>query len=166
MRRVTCIVTVLLASLAVGATPGPGPYDPSADAWASLQAAGTAAATSRRRVLAVVGGNWCGWCRALDRLVSSDPRLEREINAHFVLVHVNYSKENRNADTLARLGHPETLGFPALVVLSPDLKVLHLQSSEPFETHDPKVPGHDPARVLAFLRAYELPSGAAALPPR
>jgi hypothetical protein len=33
-------------------------YDPRADAWKQLQAAGARAAGSDRRVLAVVGGDW------------------------------------------------------------------------------------------------------------
>lgn len=159
-----CLLSVLFASAALGAAPAGGPYDPGADPLAQLRSAGAAAGP--RRILAVVGGNWCGWCRALDRLMTSDPSLRDELTRHFVVVHVNVSKENRNADALARLDHPERLGFPALVVLSPALEILTLQSSEPFESGDPKTPGHDPARLLAFLRAWEPPPTGRAPAPR
>ena len=45
-------------------------------------------------------------------------------------------------------------GFPSLVVLSPALAVLKVQSSEVFETREAK-PGHDPVKLLAFLKQWE-----------
>jgi hypothetical protein len=56
---------------------------------------------------------------------------------------------------MARLGNPNTLGFPSFVVLSPELKVLRLQESGVFETGDKTKPGHDPAKLLAFLKQWE-----------
>jgi hypothetical protein len=77
-----------------------------------------------------------------------------EIERRFVVVHVNYSKENKNATVLEKLGNPDKLGFPVLVVLSPALEVLHTQETGSLETGDPKTPGHDPARVIAFARSW------------
>ncbi|MGE5235230.1 MAG: hypothetical protein ACM3O7_02630 [Acidobacteriota bacterium] len=54
-----------------------------------------------------------------------------------------------------RLGHPEKLGFPVLVVLSPDLRVLHTQESGSLETADKAHPGHDARKVLGFLEAWD-----------
>ena len=56
---------------------------------------------------------------------------------------------------MAHLGNPEKLGFPSLLVLSPQLKVLHTQSSEVFETADSAKPGHDSAKLLAFLERWD-----------
>ena len=67
------------------------------------------------------------------------------------MVHVNYSKENKNPAAMERLGNPEKLGFPALVVLSPSLEVLHTQETSALEAEGGAV-AHDPAKVLAFLR--------------
>ncbi len=80
--------------------------------------------------------------------------MRSEIERRFVVVHVNYSKENKNPGVMERLGNPDKLGFPVLVVLSPSLEVLHAQETGTLETGDPKTPGHDPGRVVAFARAW------------
>jgi thiol:disulfide interchange protein len=147
-------VLMLFAAIAVAANaPGTAPYDPSLDGWKQLQAAGKTAAVENKRVLVIVGGNWCKWCRALDGLMSEDSALRAELGKYQV-VHLNYSKENKNPEAMAHLGNPEKLGFPSLLVLSSKLHVLHTQSSEVFETGDPAKPGHDPAELLAFLRRW------------
>jgi len=71
---------------------------------------------------------------------------------------VNYSKENKNEAVMARLGNPEKLGFPVLVVLSSALEVIHTQESGSLESGSPGAIGHDPEKVLAFLRAWGVPS--------
>jgi len=145
---------MLFAAIAVAANaPGTAPYDPSLDGWKQLQAAGKTAAVENKRVLVIVGGNWCKWCRALDGLMSEDSALRAELGRYQV-VHLNYSKENKNPEAMAHLGNPEKLGFPSLLVLSSKLHVLRTQSSEVFETGDPAKPGHDPAELLAFLRRW------------
>lgn len=148
--------TVLLGLLLGGASGGAAqPYDPGADATADLQQAAVSARAKGHLVLAVVGGNWCRWCRALDELMENDREVREELSAGFELVHVNYSKENRNEAALERLGRPDRLGFPVLVVLSPDLEVLRQQSTEGFETGDPSRPGHDREKLAAFLRGWK-----------
>jgi thiol-disulfide isomerase/thioredoxin len=160
MKRVAATVVLGLFALAgsvAGETAAPvkGPYDPAANGWKQVQAAAATAAGSGKRVLVVVGGNWCPWCRALDRLMNQDAALGAEVAAHYELVHLNYSKENKNPEAMARLGSPDKLGFPSFVVLSPQLKVLHLQESGVFETGDKTKPGHDPARLIVFLKRWE-----------
>jgi len=149
-------VCFCVASFVAAATPATGPYDPSLDGWKQLQAAGRKAAADNRRLLVIVGGNWCKWCRALDTLMMEDAGLRRELESYEV-VHLNYSKENRNPEAMTHLGNPEKLGFPSLLVLSSRLQVLHTQSSDIFETGDPSKPGHDPAKLLAFLRTWAAP---------
>jgi hypothetical protein len=59
---------------------------------------------------------------------------------------------------MERLGNPEKLGFPVLVVLSPTLAVVHTQESGSLESGAPGAVGHDPEKVLAFLRQWRLPA--------
>jgi hypothetical protein len=87
--------------------------------------------------------------------MDGDRAVHDELEAGFVVVHVNYSKENKNLETMRRLGNPEKLGFPVLVVLSPELEVLHTQESGSLETGVRGKVGHDPEKVLAFLRQWE-----------
>jgi thiol:disulfide interchange protein len=145
---------VLLTGIAVAASaPGTAPYDPSLDGWTQLQTAARKAVAENRRVLVIVGGNWCKWCRALDLLMAGDAALKAELG-RYEIVHLNYSKENKNPEAMAHLGNPDKLGFPSLLVLSPQLKVLHTQSSEVFETGDSAKPGHDSVKLLAFLERW------------
>jgi hypothetical protein len=88
--------------------------------------------------------------------MTEDAGLRRELESYEV-VHLNYSKENKNPEAMAHLGNPEKLGFPSLLVLSSRLQVLRTQSSDIFETGDPNMPGHDPVKLLAFLRTWAAP---------
>ena len=152
MKRIGALIACLLLGAAVATSAGP--YDPSLDGWKQIQSAGTRAAAGGKRVLVIVGGNWCTWCRALDRLMREDPALRAEVERRFEVVHLNWSKENKNPEAMTRLGSPDKLGFPSLVVLSPALAVLKVQSSGVFETRGAK-PGHDPAKLLAFLKSWD-----------
>jgi hypothetical protein len=83
-----------------------------------------------------------------------DEAIKAELAADYEVVHVNFSRENRNAEVMRRLGNPEKVGFPALVVLSPQLVVLHIQESSALQLDEPGRIGHDPVRVLGFLRQW------------
>ena len=155
MRRGGMILAALaVATVALAAGPANGPYDPSLDGEKQLQQAGAQAKAGGKRVFIVVGGNWCKWCRALDALIVANEPLRHALEKDFVLVQLNYSKENKNKPVLERLGNPDKLGFPVFVVVSSDLQVLMTQSSEGFETGDKERPGHDPAKLIAFLTQW------------
>ena len=155
-RTATLLLAAFLASPALSSTPPQaGPYDPNADAAKALATAGERAAKEKKRVLVVVGGNWCVWCRALDRLMNEDASVKSALAASYVLVHLNYSKENKNEAILEKYGRPDKLGFPVLLVLSPKLDLVTTQESGSLETGDKDLKGHDPAKVLAFLAKWK-----------
>ncbi|MBE0643307.1 MAG: thioredoxin family protein [Bacteroidetes bacterium] len=122
-------------------------YDPAADAATDLDAAIAGASASGKHVLVQVGGNWCPWCIKLDRLMNSNPAIDSLLKTDYVLLRVNYSKENMNPDVLARLGNPERFGFPVLVVLDGTGQRLHTQDSGLLEKNE----AHDPEAVYRFL---------------
>ena len=97
-----------------------------------------------------VGGNWCSWCHKLDKLFKTDAQIDSALRADYVLVRVNYSKENKNLPVLARLDYPQRFGFPVLLVLDGSGKRLHTQDSGLLEDG----PGHSPEKVLTFLRNW------------
>lgn len=82
--------------------------------------------------------------------------MRNELERGFEVVHLNYSKENKNEAAMERLGNPEKLGFPVLVVLSPALAVVHTQETGSLESGPAGAVGHDPEKVLAFLRAWSV----------
>lgn len=146
-------VAVALLSLSGGATHAQERaklYDPETDAAAALDAAIAMAKQEGKHVLAQVGGNWCRWCVKLDRTMSDDPGIDSLLQADYVLLRINYSKENRNMDVLERLAWPQRFGFPVLVVLDGAGQRLHTQDSGQLEKGD----GHDPEAVARFLRLW------------
>jgi thioredoxin-related protein len=153
-RGATLLLALLVSAGSLHAQTSAGPYDPKADPAKELSVAAERAGRSGRLVLAVVGGNWCVWCLALDRLMNEDAELRKVLAAGFEVVHVNHSKENRNEAVLEKLARPDKKGFPVLVVLSKSQKILHVQETGSLELPDRSVKGHDREKVLAFLKAW------------
>lgn len=125
-------------------------YNPSADAMADIKAAVAKAASENKHVLIQVGGNWCPWCVKLHKLFHTDQKIDSLINANYVFILVNYSKENKNYATLKQLEFPQRFGFPSLVILDKTGKRLHTQDSSLLESGD----GYDAKKVFGFLKGW------------
>lgn len=97
----------------------PRPFDESADAAAAVDAARAAAAISGRRVLLVLGGNWCHDSRALARHFS-DSRVAALLAERFELVYVDVGMRDRNLDIARRFGVDEIVNTPTILILSAD----------------------------------------------
>jgi thiol:disulfide interchange protein len=126
-------------------------FDPSRDAARDIADALTEARRSGRRVLLDVGGEWCIWCHRFDTLFVVHPDLAALMHAGFVVVKVNYSNENKNAEVLSR--YPKVPGYPHLFVLEKDGTLLRSQNTGELESGR----GHDPVKVRAFLQAWAPP---------
>ena len=125
-------------------------YDEKADAGALLQAALERAKAEQKRVLVVLGGNWCDWCLALDDLMKSDPEISSYVAAHFVVLKL----DNAAAEALDEAwGQPTQLGVPVLVFLDGAGKVLRVQETVSLEAFGGRLFTHDRQRVLDVLRA-------------
>ncbi|GAB3922907.1 thioredoxin family protein [Mucilaginibacter myungsuensis] len=125
-------------------------YHPEADAKAEIAAAIKKAAAENKNVLLQWGGNWCIWCLRFHDLVKSDADLTKYMNDNFVVLHVNYSPENKNEDILASQGYPQRFGFPVFVILDSKGNRLHTQDSAFLEEGD----GHSKKKVMEFFRAW------------
>ena len=104
-------------------------YHPEADAKADIEQALTKAKAEGKHVILQVGGNWCGWCYRFNDFVKQDSSINAIVEENFVLYHLNYSKENNNADLLTKYRFPQRFGFPVLLVLNGDGELLHTQDS-------------------------------------
>jgi thioredoxin-related protein len=122
-------------------------YDPAADARRDLSAAVQAAKEQNKHVLLQVGGNWCSWCIKLHGFFESEPKIDSILKADYVLLRINYSKENKNPEVLASLDYPQRFGFPVLLVLDQSGKRLHTQDTGLLELDK----GYDPEKVSRFL---------------
>jgi thioredoxin-related protein len=143
-------LTAAFSSLLVGGS-RPDKFDPKRDAAKDIAAAVAEAKQTNRRVLLDVGGEWCIWCRRLDTLFVKNPDLGKYLHDNFVVVKVNYSKENKNEKVLSR--YPKIQGYPHFFVLDNDGKLLRSQDTGELESGK----GHDRDKVLAFLKTWISP---------
>jgi thioredoxin-related protein len=125
-------------------------YNPAANAKAGIANTVKRAAAEHKNILLQIGGNWCSWCIRFNDLVSTDRDLNKYLRNNYVIVHVNYSKENMNERVLAELGYPQRFGFPVFVVLDDKGKRLHTQNSEYLE--DGK--GYSKEKVMGFFKDW------------
>lgn len=97
-------------------------FDGARDPARDLQRAVAAAAAGGKRVLVVVGGDWCVWCFLLDRHLGADPEAARILYGGFEVLRVYYGEDNTNDAFLARF--PEFELFPHFFVVETDGRVL------------------------------------------
>src|SRR5690606_35522533 len=71
-------------------------YDETANPHQQLDAALGRAKRQHKRVLVVLGGDWCQWCLTLDNLFESDSELHQLTTVAFVLLKLD-------ADTASEL---------------------------------------------------------------
>ena len=144
------------AASAVSAVSAPtytvGAFDPARDAQKDLSDAVALAGKSGRRVLMDVGGEWCVWCRRLDTLWATNAGLRAYRDSNYVTLKVNWSPENKNVALLSK--YPRIPGYPHFFVLEKDGTFLHSQGTGELE----KGKGHDPEKVMAFLKAWAPPA--------
>jgi len=126
-------------------------YDVEADASKQIAAAIKEANAQNKNVMIQAGGNWCSWCIKFNKFTIADTQIDSIIKASYVLVHLNYSKENKNEATFASLGYPQRFGFPSFIILDKTGQRLHTQNSSYLE--DGKG-SYDRNTVFEFLQAW------------
>lgn len=103
-------------------------YEAKADAGRAVNAALDRAAASGRRVLLVMGANWCHDSRALAGWLET-PRFAALVSQRYELVFVDVGTpqagRGRNLDIARRFGLEDLPGTPAVLVLSPDGALLN-----------------------------------------
>ena len=124
----------LAAALALSACatthgyPEATPYDESADAMAEVDAALASAALEDKRVLLVMGANWCHDSRALAGWLET-PRFAALVEEHYVPVYVDagvpQGSRPKNLEIAHRFGVEELPGTPNLFVIMPDGRLVN-----------------------------------------
>jgi thioredoxin-related protein len=104
-------------------------YNPSDNAEQKINAAVKLAKQQNKHVLIQIGGNWCIWCARFHEFISNDKSIDSLVKTGYIVYHMNWSKENRNAALLARYGFPQRFGFPVFLILDGNGKLLHTQNS-------------------------------------
>lgn len=123
-------------------------YDPGRDADADLAEAKKIAARDGRRILLVVGGNWCPWCRAFADFIEKDLPVAGILAQSYVIQKVNVSDETSNTGFLDP--YPAIDSYPHLFILDAAGKLLHSQDTGALE----KGRGYAAGSVAELLRKW------------
>lgn len=107
-------------------------YDSTANPKVDIAAALKQAKAQRKRVILDFGGDWCGDCQVLDIYMHQSPNAEL-LDKHFVVVHVDIGRMDRNVDIAEKYKVPISKGVPALAVLDANGKLLYSQENKEFE---------------------------------
>lgn len=153
MKKVFLTGSILLAVFAMKAQPVTI-YHPEADAKAEIQQATEKAKAESKHVFLQIGGNWCPWCVKFHNFINGNKEISDFVNKNFVVVKVNYSKENKNLNVLKELDYPQRFGFPVFVILDGDGNRIHTQNSAYLEENG----GYSEKEVLDFFRHWSLPA--------
>lgn len=122
-------------------------YRPEENASKAIAEAVKRAKTEKKHVFIQIGGNWCIWCARFNDLVTKDNSIDSLISANYVVYHLNYSKENKNEQVLAKYSYPQRFGFPVFLILDEKGKLLHTQNSVYLEQDK----GYNTERVKSFF---------------
>jgi thiol:disulfide interchange protein len=131
-------------------------YDEAADAREQIGAAIARAKKENKRVIIQWGANWCGWCRILDKTFEENGEVRRKLNYEYELVRVDVGRFDKHIEIAeAYEADFKSHGIPYLTVLGADGKPIANQETGSLETKVDGKPGHDAAKVLAFLEEHQ-----------
>jgi thiol-disulfide isomerase/thioredoxin len=121
-------LALLVASPAVMSNTPPHPeakvYKPTGNARADVDAALTRAKATKKRVILVMGANWCHDSKALSGWFET-PRFKAMLAPKYELVYVDVGQKDRNIDIAQRFGIKAIKGTPTVLILSPDGELLN-----------------------------------------
>ena len=152
MRRWVAVLVVMV-SVSAAAWAMDKPFNPASDPAKDLQAAMQRAQAEHKNILMDVGGNWCGWCLVLEETLHGDAELSALLEKNYVVLHVNFSKENENTKFLKR--YPEPAGYPSWYVLSAQGKLLKAENdTSELEANHKIDQGYNKEALKRFLVKY------------
>jgi thioredoxin-related protein len=126
-------------------------YDMNLDPAAAVDAARTQAQRDGRKVLVVLGGNWCQWCLSLDDVMRNHEEVRAQLGKHFVVVKLDSAKAKALDEAW---GKPTRFGVPVLVFLDANGNPKHVQETGPLERWQGRILAHDPDRLIAILKRW------------
>ena len=124
-------------------------YDASRNPYADGRDALKLAKSTQRKVLIEVGGDWCSWCHVLDRFIKAHPEVESRLHQSFVVLKVNVSDANDNAEFMAAF--PAAKGYPHMYVTDSDGNILYSQDTAEFRENKK----YSEQRFMMFLDRWQ-----------
>ena len=151
MQIVTSLALAGLLLLSPPTQKGKAGYAPTADPAKDLAALAQQTKQDGRRIMLVVGGEWCGWCHTLERYLKENAEIGALWSKSFATLKINMSPENRNEAFLKQ--YPRIPGYPHLYVLEKDGKLLHSQGTAELESGS----SYSADKMRAFLTKWAPP---------
>ena len=145
-RTVALLILVIAVASIFAQIP---PTDKKGDPFKDLQKAEEAASKEQKRILVIVGGDWCEWCARLDNFINSDKELVDILNKNYVVVKV-YSEKDLSPNGLFLGKYATAPGFPHIYVLSAEGKLLESKRTDSLEQGE----SYDKAKVREFLASW------------
>jgi CubicO group peptidase (beta-lactamase class C family) len=102
----------------------PRPFDETRDAMKDVDAALARAKAADKRVLLILGGDWCHDSRSFAARIEG-AGLAPLIAAHYEKVFVDVGRRDRNLDVARRFGVDSLIGTPTVLILSADGELLN-----------------------------------------
>ena len=150
MKRLLLSICLTLVFAGAAHAQLPKVYDEQVDPIAQINRAVAEAHRTGRNVVCQVGGNWCAWCLRFADFIRKDTAVAKVIADNYVYIHVNYPGKGTAEKVMARLDNPKRFGFPVLVVLNGEGKVIHTQDSSFLEEGK----SYNSKRVLRFFKCW------------
>lgn len=156
MRKTVLTLVFAMTFMGINAqTPLPKVYNESINPLTQIDQALAKASKEKKNVIVQLGGNWCIWCLRFADFITKDSLINSTIEKNYEYIHVNIPRrgtpEAKAAEPLQkRLNNAGRFGYPVLVVLSPNGKILHIQDSSFLEEDK----SYNSAKVLRFLNGW------------
>ncbi|MDL1913068.1 MAG: thioredoxin family protein [Bergeyella sp.] len=112
----------------------PKPYNEQDRAEEKIAVLIKKAQKENKKIILQGGGNWCVWCLRFNAFVRGNAEINSILEKNFLYYHLNYSPKNKNKKVFEKYGNPgERYGYPVLLVLDKNGKLIHIQSTQPLE---------------------------------
>jgi thioredoxin-related protein len=123
-------------------------YNPKANPHKDLSIAMQKAEKSGKKILMMVGGNWCKWCGTLDNFLEDQEKISKDFYSSFEVVRVYYGAGmNEQAKTLLKQ-FPPIAGTPHFYILNHDAKLLKSISTSYLE----RGYGYNKTKIKKFIK--------------
>ena len=151
MKNIVLALTFLIASITLLAQTETvvEKFDPTRNPFDDLKIAIEKAQQTNKTIILDVGGEWCIWCHRIDAFMHGTEEIKTLLEENFIVVKINYSKENKNEDFL--LQYPKVEGYPHFFVLDKNGKLLHSQNTGDLE----KDKDYDKEKFITFLNKWK-----------
>ncbi len=147
---ITFSLLLFFSSSALGQERKKDLYHPEANAVQDIASLVEQAKKENKHIILQVGGNWCSWCYLFHDFVQENPEIKKIVEQNYLVYHLNYSKENKNETLLAQYQYPQRFGFPVLLILDTDGKLIHTQNSALLEEGK----GYNKKKVSEFFNSW------------